>query len=84
MIQLLEFRVSKLAHMSEHYRDLAAALYPEMVSAEVDAAADRLDEEVARLRRECVGRRTCPCEFISACVALNDDGAVFEARDSKA
>ena len=76
VVDRLEFRVSKLARISGHYRELAANLYPESVSAEIEAVADAFDDELARIGRECVGRRTCPCEFAGSCIALVDDGTV--------
>ena len=84
MVDRLEFRVNKLARMSGHYRELAAALFPENVSAEIEAVADAFDHEVLRIDRECVGRRACPCEFSDACVALVDDGTVREALSGAA
>lgn len=70
MVDLLEFHVRKLADMSEHCRRLAAELFPENVSAEIASVADQFDDEVGRLNRDCIGRRTCPCEFNATCVAL--------------
>jgi tRNA splicing ligase len=71
MADLLESRVHKLAQMSDHYRDLAAALIAENVSVEIAAVADAFDDEVVRICRECLGLRACPCQFRSSCAALN-------------
>ncbi len=69
MVDVLEFRINKLARMSDHYRHLAAALIAEKVSAEIAAVADAFDDEVVRMNRECAGRRVCPCQFRGSCVA---------------
>jgi hypothetical protein len=79
VVDRLEFRVNKLARMSGHYRELAAALFPENVSAEIEAVADAFDDELLRMDRECVGQRACPCEFSGACVALADVGSDLDA-----
>jgi hypothetical protein len=84
MVDRLEFRICKLARMSGHYRELAAALFPENVSAEIEAVADAFDDELLRIDRECVGQRACPCEFSGACVALVDGGAVRDAPNEAA
>jgi len=83
MVDLLEFRVRKLATMSDHYRELAAALFPEKVSGEIAALADAFDDEVARVNRECVGRRACPCAFYGSCIALGGASPVFEVPGAK-
>jgi len=79
MVDRLEFRVSQLTRMSGHYRELAAGLFPENVSTEIEAIANAFDDEAARIGRECVGRRVCPCEFSSSCAALVEDGSDLEA-----
>jgi hypothetical protein len=61
MVDLIEVRVSKLARLSDHYRLLANDLQPDPVSAEINAIANELDTEAARVKRECVGKRRCPC-----------------------
>jgi hypothetical protein len=83
MVDLLEFRVRKLTGMSAHYRELAADLFPEKVSGEIAAVADAFDDEVARINRDCAGRRACPCEFIGSCVALRGANPVFEVPGAK-
>ncbi len=83
MVDLLEFRLSRLARMSEHYRRLAAGLAPEKVSAEIAAVADTFDGEVVRISRECVGRRTCPCGFARSCIAVSGARSVCEAANPK-
>jgi hypothetical protein len=70
MVDLLESRVRKLTDMSEHCRRLAAELFPENASAEIASVADQFDDEVGRINRDCIGRRTCPCEFAATCVAV--------------
>ena len=70
MITLVDFRVGKLGRMSDHYRQLADNLQPDPVSAEITAIADELDNEAARLQRECVGKRLCPCTADPACPFL--------------
>ncbi len=71
MADLLELRVHKLAQMSDHYRELAAALIAENVSVEITAAADAFDDEVVRICRECLGQRACPCQLRGSCVVLD-------------
>ena len=70
MVDLLEFRVGKLTTLSGHYRELAMSLFPETVSGEIAAVADAFDDEAMRMKRECLGRRTCPCEMGDSCTAL--------------
>ena len=83
MVDLLQFRISKLADMSEHYRRLAAELFPENVSAEIASVADQVDGEVERMTRDCKGRRTCPCEFNATCIALVGDGIIQQVTPPK-
>ena len=75
MVDLIELRMSKFALMSDHCRELADRLQPDPVSAEITAIADEFENEAARMKRECVGKRTCPCTFIGSCLAA-DDGFV--------
>jgi hypothetical protein len=67
MNALIDFRVGKLSRMSVHYRRLAENLQPDPVSFEIAAIADELDVEAARLQRECVGKRLCPCLAAPGC-----------------
>jgi hypothetical protein len=83
MVDVLEFRMSKLARISNHYRQLGVALAPETVSGEIAAVADAFDNEVMRINRECVGRRACPCELAHSCIAVVDDRLVFQTRSTK-
>ncbi|MGO9773796.1 MAG: hypothetical protein ACLPSW_30465 [Roseiarcus sp.] len=83
MVDVLEFRIGKLARISDHYRKLGAALAPETVSAEIAAVADAFDNEVTRISRECVGRRACPCEFAHSCIAVVGDRPGFEPTNTK-
>jgi hypothetical protein len=83
MVDVLEFRVNKLARISDHYRRLGASLAPEKVSAEIAAAADAFDNEVMRISRECVERRVCPCEFARSCIAAADVHVAFEPASAK-
>jgi hypothetical protein len=74
MIALID--ISKLGLMSDHFRRLADNLQPDPVSAEITAFAEELDNEAARLQRECLGKRPCPCGMASpACLfVLGDSG----------
>ncbi len=83
MVDVLEFRIGKLTQMSVHYRQLASDLFPEMVSNEIALIADQFDDEVARMNRDCRGRRTCPCEFRPACVELSVGGSVVETQQPR-
>jgi hypothetical protein len=83
MADLLEFRVGELSRMSGHYRELAASLWPEHVSVEIEAVADAIEDELTRINLECVGRRACPCEFRSFCAALGDDSSAIQALNAK-
>jgi hypothetical protein len=78
MVDLIVARLGKLTRMSRHYRELAAALVPEELSAEIAEVAEAVDGIVERMNRECLGRRTCPCEFSSSCIALPDDAAPLQ------
>jgi hypothetical protein len=69
MADLLEFRVSKLALMSCHFRELADGFLAPLDSAKIIEVADEYDEEVMRIERECRGRRLCPCEFSGSCIS---------------
>jgi len=71
MDDLLEFRVSKLALMSCHFRQLADSYLAPAVSAKIIEVADEYDEEVMRIERECRGKRLCPCEFSSRCISTS-------------
>ena len=71
MVDLLEFRVGKLTTMSSHFRELAMSLFPETVSGEIATVADAFDDEVMRMKRECLGRKACPCEMGDSCTALS-------------
>jgi len=72
MVDLLEYRVCKLVRRSNHYQHLADGLLPTAVSAEIMAVADEYDKEVARMERQCRGRRRCPCNlFISTCRSVD-------------
>ncbi len=84
MVDLLEFRVGKLTTMSGHYRELAVSLFPEMVSGEIAAVADAFDDEVMRMMRECLGRRSCPCEMGDSCTALVTYDPAFAAPTRQA
>ena len=72
MVDLIELRMSKFARMSDHCRELADRLQPDPVSAEITAIADEFENEAARMKRECVGKRTCPCAFIGSCPSVED------------
>ncbi len=83
MVDLLEFRLGKLTRMSDHFRRLAVGLAPEKVSAEIAAVADAFDDEAARIIRDCVGRRACPCKLAHSCIVAGGERAVFEAWNAK-
>ena len=53
MADLLEFRLSKLARMSCHFRQLADGYLAPAVSAEIGEVADEYEREVVRIEREC-------------------------------
>ena len=69
MADLLEFRVSKLALMSCHFRQLADGYLAPSDSAKIIEVADEYDEELMRIERECRGKRLCPCEFSGSCIS---------------
>ncbi len=69
MADLLEFRLSKLARMSCHFRQLADGFLSPTVSAQIAEVADENEKEVVRIERECWGKRSCPCEFSRGCVS---------------
>jgi hypothetical protein len=71
MTDLLEFRVSKLALISCHFRQLADSYLGPAVSAKIIEVADEYDEEVVRMERECRGKRLCPCELSSGCISYS-------------
>ncbi|HEY8032521.1 MAG TPA: hypothetical protein VIF02_09160 [Methylocella sp.] len=71
MADLLEFRLSKLARMSFHLRQLADGYLAPSVSAEIAQVADEYESEVVRIERECWGKRSCPCEFSRNCISCN-------------
>jgi hypothetical protein len=79
MVGLIEFRMSKLARMSDLYRQLADNFELEGVSSEIAALADEFDNEVARLNGECLGRRICPCEFSGSCLSAGCSDSAAEA-----
>ncbi len=54
MVNLIEIRVTRLARISDHYRELADNLRPDPVSAEITAIADEIAGEAAQLRRRWV------------------------------
>jgi hypothetical protein len=67
MVDLLEGRVRKFARMSAHYRELADGFLSPDVSAQIEEVAEEYAREAARLERECVGKRDCPCELSNGC-----------------
>jgi hypothetical protein len=69
MAQPLEFRVRKLARMSSHYRELAHGLLAPDINAEIEAVAEECAREAARLERECLGKRNCPCKLSGRCLS---------------
>jgi hypothetical protein len=71
MADLLEFRLSKLARMSCHFRQLADGFLAPAVSAQIAEVADEYEKEVVRIERECWGKRICPCEFTSGCISCS-------------
>ena len=71
MADLLEFRLSKLARMSCHFRQLADGSLAPAVSAEIAEVADEYEKEVVRIERECWGKRSCPCEFSAGCISYS-------------
>jgi hypothetical protein len=71
MVDLLEFRVSKLVRRSDHCRHLADGLLPPAVNAAITAVADEYDKEAARMERECHGKRCCPCHRFTSCLAVD-------------
>ena len=83
MNDLLEFRINTLVRLSDHFRELAAGVFSLEVSAEIASVADEFAHEAVRINRECVGRRTCPCEFGDACLSMDGLGPFFGARDTR-
>ena len=71
MADLLEFRLSKLALMSCHFRQLADNYWAPAVSATIAEVADEYEKEVVRIERECWGKRSCPCEFSGGCISCS-------------
>ena len=84
MVDLAQFRMSRLTGMAAHWRRLADALRPDPVGDEIAAFADELDREVERMRRECLGRRTCPCQRRGVCLRVGRDDPRAEAFGMKA
>ena len=83
MADLLEFRMNKLARMLDHYRHLAFNLQPDPVSDEIVAVVNEFDNEIARMKLECVGKRICPCELSQSCLAVVDTSVVAETANNK-
>ena len=67
MVDLLEFRVGKLVRRSDHCRHLANGLLPTAVNAAITALAEEYEKEVARMERDCRGKRRCPCNLFDTC-----------------
>jgi hypothetical protein len=63
MADLLEFRLSKLARMSCHFRQLADGYLAPAVSAEIAEVADEYEKEVVRIERECWGKKVVPANL---------------------
>ena len=63
MADLLEFRLSKLARMSCHFRQLADGYLAPAVSAEIAEVADEYEKEVVRIERECWGKNFVPANL---------------------
>ena len=73
MVDLMQYRMARLAQMSGHWRQLAGNSLSAAISGEIGTVADDLDQEIARMRRECVGKRSCPCEYRGACLHFDDE-----------
>jgi hypothetical protein len=72
MVDLLEYRMSKLVRRSDQCRRLADGVLPTTVNAAITAVADEYDKEVTRMERGCRGKRRCPCNlFISRCLPVD-------------
>jgi hypothetical protein len=67
MVDLIEFRMSKLVRRSEQCRRLIGGLLPAPVSAEIAAVADEYEQEVVRMEHECLGKKSCPCSRFNSC-----------------
>ena len=67
MADLLECRVRNLARMSSHYRALADDFFAPEVNAQIEEVAEEYASEAARVQRECVGKKNCPCELSGGC-----------------
>lgn len=68
MVDLIDVRVSKLVRISDHCRHLANGVLPFAVRVEIAEMADEYDTEVARIERDCRGKRRCPCECSGGCL----------------
>ena len=75
MLDLMQYRMARLAQMSGHWRQLADDSLSAAISSEIATVADDFDQEIARMWRECVGRRSCPCEYSGACLHFDDEGS---------
>ena len=84
MVDLAQYRLSRLTELAAHWRRLADALRPDPVSNEIAAFAEELDDEAERIRRECLGRRACPCQRSGACPRIGRDEPRAESFGMKA
>ena len=75
MVDLMQYRMARLAQMSGHWRQLADDSLSAAISSEIAMVADDFDQEIARMRRECLGKRSCPCECDGACLDFDDEGS---------
>ena len=73
MVDLIESRIVKLTGISAHWRQIANGILSTTVNGEIEAFVRQFDDEVERLKSECLGKRTCPCKFANACLAVDTD-----------
>ena len=73
MVDLVESRIAKLREISAHWRRIADGILPTTINGEIEAFACQFDNEVERLKTECLGKRTCPCKLGCFCIAIDTD-----------
>ena len=73
MVDPIESRIVKLTGISAHWRRIANGILPTTVNSEIEAFVRLFDDEVERLKTECLGKRTCPCKFGHDCFAIDTD-----------
>jgi hypothetical protein len=75
MVDRIESRIAQLTGISAHWRRIASGILSTTVNSEIEAFVRQFDDEVERLKSECLGKRTCPCKFDHDCFAIDTDAA---------